>query len=168
VADHIGLMAYITLQSMLDPTAPPRNQYYEKGHFMREISDQAIEILIARFSRVTSPLSGLLFQQTSGAMQRGNTAYGHRDALYNLGLIAEWVDPAESEIHVQWTRELWEALQPCATGGVYVNDIGGEADGDGDLVRAAYGPSYQRLVEVKNKYDPTNFFRHNQNIKPTA
>jgi hypothetical protein len=78
------------------------------------------------------------------------------------------LDPGESEIHVKWTRELWEALQPHATGGVYVNDIGREADGDGDLIPRAYGPSYRRLVEVKNKYDPTNFFRYNQNIKPTA
>jgi FAD/FMN-containing dehydrogenase len=168
LADHIGLMPYTAVQSMLDQGAPPGNQYYVKAHFMREISDDVIDILIENYSRVSSPLSFALFQQTSGAMQRGNTAYGHRDALYNAIQVAQWLDPGESEIHVKWTRELWEALQPYATGGVYVNDIGGEADGDGDLIPGAYGPSYRRLVEVKNKYDPTNFFRHNQNIKPTA
>ena len=63
---------------------------------------------------------------------------------------------------------MWEALQPYSTGGVYVNNIGGEAQGDGDLIRAAYGANYPRLVEVKNKYDPTNLFRHNQNIKPSV
>ncbi len=113
-------------------------------------------------------LSLPFFQQTGGAMQRGNTAYAHRDALYNLILIAQWLDPGESEIHVKWTRDLWEALQPFATGGVYVNDVGREADDGADMVRAAYGASYPRLVEVKNKYDPANLFRHNQNIKPTG
>jgi FAD/FMN-containing dehydrogenase len=166
LADHIGPMAYTVLQSMLDQAAPPRNQYYVKAHFMRKITDEVIDIVIDYYSRVTSPLSLALFQQTSGGMQRGNTAYGHRDALYNAIQIAEWLDPGESEIHVKWTRELWEAFQPYATGGIYVNDIGREADGDGDLIRGAYGPSYQRLVEVKNKYDPANLFRHNQNIKP--
>jgi FAD/FMN-containing dehydrogenase len=167
VADLIGPMPYTGLQSMLDPSAPPGNQHYGKAHFMREISDPVIDILIDHYSRVASPRSIHFLQQTSGAMQRGDTAYSHRDARYNLILMAQWLDSRESEIHVRWTRDLWEALQPYATGGVYVNDIGGEADGDGHLFRAAYGPNYPRLVEIKNKYDPTNFFRHNQNIKPT-
>ena len=168
VSDQIRPMAYTELQSMLDPIVPPRNQYYQKAHFLRDISDETIDILIDHFSRVPSPLSIPFFQQTGGAMQRGNTAYGHRDALYNLILIAQWLDPGESEIHVKWTRDLWEALQPFATGGVYVNDVGSEADDGADMVRAAYGANYQRLVEVKNKYDPANLFRHNQNIKPTG
>ena len=166
VADQIRPMAYAELQGMLDEVVPPRRQYYEKAQFLSEISDQTIDILIDHFSKVTSPLSIPFLQQTGGAMQRGDTAYGHRDALYNLILIASWEDPGESEIHVKWTRDLWEALQPHSTGGVYVNNIGGESQGDGDLVRAAYGASYPRLAEVKKKYDPTNLFRHNQNIKP--
>ncbi len=166
VADQIRPMPYAELQSMQDDVVPPRRQYYEKAHFLAGISDETIDILIEHFSKVTSPLSLPFFQRTGGAMQRGDTAYGHRDALYNLILIASWEDPGESEIHVKWTRDLWEALQPHSTGGVYVNNIGGEAQGDGNLVRAAYGASYPRLVEVKNQYDPTNLFRHNQNIKP--
>ena len=79
--------------------------------------------------------------------------------------LAQWLDPGESERHVHWTRELWQALQPYTTGGVYVNHIGQEADEGADQVRAAYGANYQRLAELKQKYDPTNLFRHNQNIK---
>jgi FAD/FMN-containing dehydrogenase len=168
LADQIRPMAYTELQSMFDPGLPPRHQYYVKAHFLREIGDEAIDILIDHFARVPSPLSLLFFQQTGGAMQQGNTAYAHRDALYNLILVSQWLDPGESEIHVRWTRELWQALRPYATGGVYVNDIGREADDGADQVRAAYGANYQRLAELKQKYDPKNLFGHNQNIKPTV
>jgi FAD/FMN-containing dehydrogenase len=164
--DQIRPMAYTELQSMLDATSPPGQQYYFKAHFLREISDDAIDILIDHFTHVSSPLSMLFFQQTGGAMQRGNTAYAHRDALYNLLLLAQWLDPGESERHVRWSRDLWQALRPYATGGVYVNDIGQEADEGADQVRAAYSTNYQRLATLKQKYDPANLFRHNQNIKP--
>jgi FAD/FMN-containing dehydrogenase len=163
--DQIRPMAYTELQSMLDAANPPGRQYYLKAHFLREISNDVIDILIDHFTSVPSPLSMLFFQQTGGAMRRGNTAYAHRDALYNLLLIAQWLDPGESERHVHWTRELWQALRPYTTGGVYVNDIGQEADEGADQIRAAYGTNYQRLAELKQKYDPTNLFRHNQNIK---
>jgi hypothetical protein len=69
---------------------------------------------------------------------------------------------------VRWTRELWQTLQPYATGGIYVNDMGREEEDGADQVRAAYGANYQRLAELKQKYDPTNLFRHNQNIKPAV
>jgi FAD/FMN-containing dehydrogenase len=163
--DQIRPMVYTELQSMFDAAYPPRNQYYQKDHFLREISDDAIDIVVDHFASVPSPLSLPFFQQSGGAMRRGNTAYAHRDALYNLVLTAQWLDPGESERHVRWTRELWQALQPYATGGVYVNHIGREEEDGADQVRAAYGANYQRLAELKQKYDPTNLFRHNQNIK---
>jgi FAD/FMN-containing dehydrogenase len=168
LADEIHPMAYTELQTMLDPVVPPRHQYYEKAHFLRAISDDAIDILVDGFAGVPSPLSVPFFQQTGGAAQRGHTAYAHRDALYNLILIAQWLDPAESERHVRWTRELWQALQPYATGGIYVNDMGREEEDGADQVKAAYGANYQRLAELKQKYDPMNLFRHNQNIKPAS
>ena len=93
IADHIGPMAYTELQGMLDEVVPPRRQYYEKAHFFSEISDETIDILIEHFAKVTSPLSLPFIQQTGGAMQRGDTSYGHRDALYNLILIASWGGP---------------------------------------------------------------------------
>src|SRR5262245_1203123 len=166
--DQIRPMAYTELQTTFEAGFPPRNQYYEKVHFLREIRDEAISLLIDHFARVSSPLSSSFFQQTGGAMQRGNTAYAHRNALYNLILVAQWLDPKESQRHVRWTRDLWEALQPYSTGGFYVNDIGREEDDGADRVRAAYGHSYERLAALKKQYDPDNLFRHNQNIKPTA
>jgi FAD/FMN-containing dehydrogenase len=168
LTDQIRPMAYTELQTMLDADYPAGRQYYLKAHFLREISDAAIDILIDHFASVPSPLSMLFFQQTGGAVQRGHTAYAHRDALYNLLLLAQWLDPGESERHVHWIRELWQVLQPYTTGGVYVNDIGQEADEGADQVRAAYGANYQCLAELKQKYDPTNLFRHNQNIKPSV
>jgi FAD/FMN-containing dehydrogenase len=101
-------------------------------------------------------------------VQRGDTAYAHRDALYNLLLLSAWLDPGETERHIRWTRDLWQALRPYATGGVYVNDIGQEADEGTEQIRAAYGTNYQRLAELKQKYDPRNLFGHNQNIKPAV
>jgi FAD/FMN-containing dehydrogenase len=81
-------------------------------------------------------------------------------------IIARWSDPGESETHIRWTKELWEALKPYCTGGVYVNNIGTEVDSGASLVRAAYGANYEQLAKLKRKYDPTNVFRHNQNIRP--
>jgi FAD/FMN-containing dehydrogenase len=168
LVDQIRSMAYTELQSMFDAAFPSGRQYYFKAHFLREIHDDVIDILVDYFAGVPSPLSMLFFQQTGGAIQRGHTAYAHRDALYNLLLLSAWLDPGEAERHVRWTRELWQALRPYATGGVYVNDIGQERDEGADQIRAAYGINYQRLAELKQKYDPMNLFGHNQNIKPAV
>jgi len=94
------------------------------------------------------------------------TACGHRDARYNLILLTDWTAPRDTEVNITWTWELGEALRPYATGGVYVNNIGQEADGDGALFRAAYGVNYQRLAAIKRTYEAANLLRHNQNIKP--
>lgn len=94
------------------------------------------------------------------------SAFGHRSARLILNINARWSDPGESPRHIEWTRALFEALQPYSGGGVYVNFLGNEGQ---DRVRHAYGEAkYQRLVELKNRWDPTNFFRINQNIEPTA
>ena len=91
-------------------------------------------------------------------------AFSHRDALCVLNIVTKWKDPRESEKHIKWTRDFEAAMRPYSTGGVYVNFLGEEGE---DRVKAAYGPEkYARLVALKNKYDPTNFFRLNQNIKP--
>ena len=168
LADQIRPMAYTELQSLMDAAYPAGNQYYQKDHFLQEISDDAIDVVVDAFARVPSPLTIPFFQQSGGAMRRGHTAYAHRDALYNLVLSAQWRDPRESERHVRWTRELWQALRPYATGGAYVNHVGREAEDGADQVRAAYGANYPRLAELKHTYDPTNLVRHNQNIQPTV
>lgn len=171
LADHIGPMSYTQVQHMLDAATPDGNQYYEKAHYMQAIPDEAIDVLLASFQKSPSTLSVPVFQQLGTAANRlpsDATAFAHRAALYNLILITNWTEAADTARNVQWTRDLWAALKPYATGGVYVNNIGQAADGDGELIRAAYGANYQRLAAIKHRYDPRNLFRHNQNIAPAA
>jgi len=161
--------SYYEVQHLLDGVTPVGNQYYSKSHFMAEIRDEAIETLIASFAQVSSPLSVIVFQQLGNAANRVSseaTAFGHRDARYNLNLIGQWTESDGGDRHIQWVRALWEALAPYGTGGVYVTNVGSEADEGAAGLRAAYGANYERLVELKRIYDPTNFFRSNQNIRP--
>ena len=171
LVDQIGPMPYQEVQHILDNLTPDGKHYYEKAHFITQITDGAIDTLVDAYHHTSSPGNLLILQQQGNAANRvpqDAMAYSHRDARYNLILIASWVDPGESEIHVKWTRDLWEALDPYSTGGVYVNNVGREVDEGPDMMRAAYGANYPRLVKLKNKYDPENLFRHNQNIKPTG
>lgn len=163
--------SYIQVQHLLDGVTPEGNQYYGKSHFIKDITDGAIDALAEHYSGVPSPLSVLVFQQLGNAANRvpqEATAYSHRDARYNLNLIGQWTAPGETEPHVQWVRELWDAVAPYATGGVYVNNVGNEADDGIETIRAAYGANYPRLATVKQMYDPKNLFRHNQNIRPES
>jgi FAD/FMN-containing dehydrogenase len=168
LVDQIGPIAYLDLQASGDAFFPPGLHYYYKSHFMKEIRDEAIEALVAHFATVPSPRSLVIFQQYGGAVSRvgqADTAFGHREAQYNFIPASAWTDPTESEQHLNWVREAWDLMRPFATGGVYVNNLAEEGE---DQVRAAYGPHYERLVGLKNKYDPTNFFCLNANIKPTV
>ena len=165
----IQLRSYHEVQHLLDGVTPGGNQYYGKSHFMAEIRDEAIETLIAHFTQVSSPLSVLVFQQLGNGANRVSseaTAFGHRNARYNLNLIGQWTERSEADRHIEWVRTLWEALVPYGTGGTYVSNVGSEADEGAAGLRAAYGANYKRLVELKQKYDPSNFFRSNQNIRP--
>jgi FAD/FMN-containing dehydrogenase len=165
--DHIRAMPYVELQSMLDPGAPPYQLNYWKSSHLKDLSDEAIEVLAGYSAAITSPLSQVHLQHLGGAVQRvgeDEMAFSHRDALCVLNIVTKWEDPRESEKHIAWTRDFEAAMRPFSTGGVYVNFLGEEGE---DRVRAAYGPAkYARLAALKKKYDPTNFFRMNQNIKP--
>jgi FAD/FMN-containing dehydrogenase len=161
--------SYHQVQHLLDGVTPAGHQYYGKSHFMAGLEDGAIETLMAHFAQVSSPLSVVVFQQLGNAANRvpaEATAFGHRAARYNLNLIGQWTVRGEAERHIQWVRALWEALVPYGTGGVYASNVGSEADEGAAGLRAAYGGNYERLRVVKQQYDPSNFFRHNQNITP--
>ena len=171
LADLVQPMPYTVVQTMIDALTPAGRQNYEKAHFLADLSDDSIDIMIDSFKDVTPPFSAVIVQHTGGEMQRGagyGAAYSQRDALYNQIIFSAWLDRGESEVHIKWNRDLWEAMKPHTTGGVYVNDIGREVEEGADMMRSAYGAAYPRLVEIKNKYNPTNLFRHNQNIKPTV
>jgi FAD/FMN-containing dehydrogenase len=169
LADHISPIPYTALQSMMDPTFPRGRQYYWKASLMNHISDEAINIMIEHFAAVPSPHTLMGFQQLGNAanrVSRDATAFSHRDALYDFLMLSAWEDPAEAERHVQWTRELDTAIQPCLHGGIYVNAF---TEDSKQGLKDAYRPeTYARLVALKNKYDPTNFFRINPNIQPTV
>jgi FAD/FMN-containing dehydrogenase len=167
VEDRVAPISYLQIQAAGDSIFPRGRRYYWKAQFMRELNDQAIDVLLATYANAPTE-SLVVLQQVGGAISRipiADTPYANRDALYDCFPISIWDNPADDEAHIRWARELWDAMRPFSTGGVYANNLGEEG---ADRVQAAYGENYPRLVAVKNKYDPTNFFRLNQNIKPTV
>ena len=169
LTDTIGPMPFVEVQKMLDQAAQRGNQYYIKSNFMGALTDEAIDTLVSHFANVTSPMSGAFFQQLGPAANRvdpDENAFAHRNARYEMVEFGSWTDPGESEIHIRWVRELAEKMYPFSTGGVYVNQVGWEAEEGEDQIRAAYGRHYDRLAALKQKYDPSNLFRHNQNVRP--
>ena len=167
VADVIQPMPYTVLQSMLDETGPAGLQNYWKSAYISGLNDEVIDTILSYGDKITSPFSAIHVHQLGGAMRRigdDATAFSHRDAPFVLNIVSLWKEPSENESHVKWTREFFVAMQKFASG-AYVNFMGEEG---ADRVKDAYGnDKYRRLVALKNKYDPTNFFHLNQNIKPT-
>jgi FAD/FMN-containing dehydrogenase len=166
VADQVAEMPYPALNSMLDEGFPSGLHVYWRSDFLKGLPDDAIDALVERFSTITSPLSALLLEQFGGAVSRvspDETAFAQRDALFNLAVITRWADPSTAATHIEWARQSTDAMRPFASGGTYVNYLGVEGP---DRVRAAYGTKYDKLVQVKRKYDPKNLFRVNQNIQP--
>jgi FAD/FMN-containing dehydrogenase len=168
VADMIQPMPYVKFQSLLDESFPRGRYNYWKSNLLRELNDDAMDRLVEGFKSVTSPYSSVLIEQLGGAVSRvkkDESAFSHRTSPYDLVSMPMWSDPAESEKHIRWADDLWTAMQPFSSGGVYVNYLGNEGE---ERVKAAYGTNYERLVSLKNKYDPMNLFRFNQNIRPTV
>jgi FAD/FMN-containing dehydrogenase len=170
--DQIGPMPYTAAQQLIDAFYPSGLQYYWKSSFLKEVSNDVIDIMVAYCAKRPSPMChGLIEHQLGGAVRRADreaTAFAHRDVEHIFSAFGVCADPAEGAKCARWAREFWEAMQPCSTGGVYVNYLGREADEGPERIKAAYGAEkYARLVALKNKYDPTNLFRLNQNIKPS-
>ncbi|TRC76112.1 FAD-binding oxidoreductase [Mesorhizobium sp. WSM4307] len=168
VETRLATVPYLEIQSGGDALFPRGRRYYWKAQFLRQISIGAIDALLDAYARAPNTSSLLVFQHVGGAIARvpiADSPYANRDAAFDCFPIAIWNDPADDDANMGWARELWSALRPYSTGGVYANNLGDEGE---DRVRDAYGENYARLVALKDKYDPTNFFRLNQNIKPTA
>ena len=166
LADYIRPMPYMEAQALALST--PGQQNYLKSHFLEHVDSEAVDIMIEHFGNVTSPLSSIFFQYLGNASKRaesGQTAFGHRDALCEWGVNSVWLDPGESEIHIRWARELAQAMLPFSSG-AYVNQVGTEEEEGKDVIEAAFGNNFERLAALKRKYDPTNLFSHNQNIRP--
>ncbi len=168
LADLIAPRRYVEMQSLLDETFLPGRFRYEKARMIRNFSDGLVEVLVAYGRTMPTPFSLIYFQQLHGAASRvgvNETAFPHRYDHYQCGVHGATENPSDSEKIILWARECWQALQPFAEQAVYANVLAVDED---DRVRAALGPNYDLLVALKNKYDPTNFFRLNANIKPTV
>jgi FAD/FMN-containing dehydrogenase len=169
VADHFQQMPYTAFQKALDWWALPGEQHYWKSSFMRDLPDSALDVMVDFGNRKPSAGSGVLLEVMHGAVQRvppDGTAFAHRDARYNFVILGHWDSPALNETCLRWVHEFWNALPLSQNAGVYVNYM---SEGEGEeRVRSAYGANYNRLVTLKTKYDPTNFFRINQNIRASG
>jgi FAD/FMN-containing dehydrogenase len=169
VVDTIGPMPYVGVQGIISEGFPPGRLNYWKSTLLREIPDGVIDALADFAPRVPSPYTAIAIADTHGAYGRvapDATAYAHRDLPFDMVILSSWIDSADSDRNIAWARELYEAVKPFTPSGVYVNDLDG--DEEQSRVRDAYGVNYQRLAELKTRYDPTNFFRSNNNIRPLA
>ncbi len=168
VMDGIGPMPYAAVQAMLDESFPPGPNYYMRGPMVREIREELIDIMVDHYALASTPRCALGLQPLGGAMARGETAFPHRAATYNLLIVAAWEPGDDPARHIAWARAVGEAAAPYTTGASYVNELGREAEEGAGPIKAAFGANYDRLASIKAKYDPQNLFHHNQNIKPAA
>ena len=167
VMDALGPIPYTVINQMLDAGYPKGALNYWKSSFLSSLSDAAIDTLIECYARVPSPMAGIIIEHAHGAMNRvgvSDTAFPHRTDGFNLLFLTQWMNPADTDRCIAWTRESYAAMKPFVGAGRYVNYL--DNDEGGDPVADAYGPNYARLKQVKRKYDPANFFHMNQNIKP--
>ena len=167
--DAIGPMPYCQLNSMLDANYPKGALNYWKSNFLTELSDGAITTMIDCFARCPTPMGQLLLERIHGAATRvgvDETAFPHRREGYNFLVLAQWMRADDTSRCVAWARETYERMQPFFASGRYVNYL--DDDETAHAVAAAYGANYRRLQRIKAKYDPKNFFRMNQNIRPLA
>jgi Berberine and berberine like len=155
------------MQSMIDVASPYGVlRSYWKSHFLRALPDEAVDAFAQHAERCTSPRTFAILEHSHGAVSRPApeaTAFPIRQHPFDLVILSLWEDARDDAAQVAWTRDFYQAMQPWSAAMVYVNAL---SDDDGGRVAEAYGANYQRLTEVKAKYDPGNRFRRNQNIPP--
>jgi hypothetical protein len=167
--DMVAPMPYLAVQQLLDPANPKGMQNYWTADFLGELPDDAVDVLVGHATQPVSPLTQIIVVPGGGAVARVDeeaTAFGQRQAPWNIHYLSMWPDPAEDERNIAYTRALASAMHPWTTGRAYLNFIGDEGQA---RVAAAFGPEkFARLQELKAKWDPENLFRHNQNIPPAT
>ena len=167
VMDAMGPIPYSVQNTLLDPSFPKGALNYWKAQFLTELSDDAIRALLERFEACPSPMSQMVIEHFHGKASRipvADTACALRTTGFNVVIISQWTDPKESDRHMAWCRETYEALQPFFGTVRYLNYL--EHDAAGDPAAVVYGPNLARLRDLKTKYDPENFFHTNVNILP--
>jgi len=166
LGEHIGVQPYTAWQQAFDPLLVEGARNYWKSHNFSQISDGVIDAIIEYAARLPSPHCEIFIGTIGGQTTRvapDAMAYSSRDASYVMNVHGRWETAAEDERCIAWAREFFAKSQPFASGGAYINFLTQE---ESERIAFAYGATYNRLVEIKNKYDPTNLFRMNQNIKP--
>src|SRR6266542_128344 len=164
--EHIGAQPYIAWQKAFDPLLTPGARNYWKSHNFTELADGALNTIIDFAGKLPSPQCEIFIGLIAGAPNRiapEAMAYGHRDAKFVLNVHGRWDDAKDDQKCIGWAREFFNASAPYASAGAYVNFMTAE---EGERVATAYGSNYDRLVEIKRRYDPENVFHLNQNIKP--
>lgn len=164
--DLVGPLPYPAFQSMFDPLYPPGLRWYWKADFVRELSDEAIALHVKHGSKLPTPLSSMHLYPINGAAHRAenhDTAWSYRDANFAEVIVAVAPDEKTDERMIAWAKSYWEDLHPYSAGGAYVNFMMEEGE---ERLKATYRDNWDRLARVKARYDPTNFFRVNQNIAP--
>ena len=161
-------MPYPAMNTGADWLFPRGALNYWKSAFFSELSDAAVGVMVDAFERAPSKLCAIGVEEFHGAVTRvpaEATAYPHREPGFNLILVSQWTDPAQTDACIAWARQTFDALAPYMADRSYTNYLSAD---DHDRVRQAFGPNYERLLEVKRRYDPHNRFRGNQNIDPKA
>lgn len=169
VMDAIGPMPYTVVNTLFDAGFPRGALNYWKSNFLSELSDDAIDTLIARFEACRSPMDAILLEHFHGAATRvaqTATAFPHRAVGYNMLVAGQWMDPAGTAVSTAWSRDTYTAMSTHFASGRYANYLNADEVGSGDAVSAAFGPNWARLKDLKRRYDPDNVFHLNQNIKP--
>ncbi len=164
--EHIGAQPYVEWQQAFDPLLTRGARNYWKSHNFTELQDGVLDAIVEFAGKLPSPHCEIFIGCIAGAYNRvpaDATAYYHRDAKFVLNVHGRWEDAAQDQMGIAWAREFFQASAPYASAGAYVNFMTEE---EGDRVTAAYGSNYDRLVQIKQRYDPENIFHFNQNIKP--
>jgi hypothetical protein len=164
--EHIGVQPYTAWQQAFDPLLTPGARNYWKSHNFSRLGDGALDTIIEYAGRLPSPHCEIFIGTIGGQTTRvapGAMAYSNRDANYVMNVHGRWESASEDERCIAWAREFFQKSQVFASGGAYINFL---TQDEADRISFAYGATYSQLVELKKKYDPTNLFRMNQNIRP--
>ena len=168
IFEHMGTMPFPMLQSLFDPLLPPGYQWYWKADYVKELPDEAIDIHLEHAAKAPSELSLMHLYPIDGAVHDigpSETAWSCRNATWSMVIAGIDPDPAKAQAIKAWAQNYWEAVHPYSMDGAYINFMMEEGE---DRIKATYGENYERLVQIKSKYDPANLFRVNQNIKPSV
>ena len=159
-------ISFLTLQTMADEEFPHGQRYYTKSGYCRVLDDNTIDLMVQSLDNIPSRMTQIELAYLEGAVTRvgaADTAFGDRSSPFVINLLANWSEVSEDAANVSWVRNLFHSLRPSMTPGVYVNFMSGDEE---DRVPEAYRERWSRLISVKSHYDPSNFFRLNQNIPP--